>query len=131
MHSIGKYRIREKIFQSPTESWYRVDREADGRPFVLKTTDTDYPAPADIARFRREFEIAGKLDVPNILKPLDFEEGEKGPVLVFEDFEGLFLKNAPASRMKLQQFLDVAVSLGPNRARSAPDQNHPQGHQSV
>ena len=111
MHSIGKYRIREKIFQSPTESWYRVDREADGRPFVLKTTDTDYPAPADIARFRREFEIAGKLDVPNILKPLDFEESEKGPVLVFEDFDGLFLKNTPASRMKLQQFLDVAVSL--------------------
>ncbi len=59
--SLPGYTLHEKIYETALTSIYRGVRETDGLPIIVKTLNAEYPSNEDVAKLRREYQIAEKL----------------------------------------------------------------------
>ncbi|MCP4700875.1 MAG: serine/threonine-protein kinase PknK, partial [Gammaproteobacteria bacterium] len=118
MISVSGYRIIEKIYQSANSLVYRATREQDDRAVILKALREDYPTPAKLAQYRREYEITHDLDIRGVIKVHAWDTSHKTPVIVVEDFGGKSLhllseKEAMPSfeKEEILQFLSLAGKI--------------------
>ncbi|UNU23702.1 AAA family ATPase [Microcoleus vaginatus] len=106
------YTIAETLYEGDRTVVYRGIRERDRQPVILKMIKDEYPNIEEITRFRQEYAIPQKLDVPGIVKPYNLVNYENSFALVLEDFGGQsvseLLKNI---KIHLQEFLLLAISL--------------------
>ncbi len=106
------YTIAETIYEGDRTVVCRGIRERDRQPVILKMIKDEYPNIEEITRFRREYAIPQKLDVPGIVKPYNLVNYENSFALVLEDFGGQsvsqLLKNI---KIHLQDFLIWGISL--------------------
>jgi predicted ATPase/signal transduction histidine kinase len=105
------YEARETLSEHPTVRVVR-GRDTDGKPVVLKQLAADAGAQAR-SRFRHEYEMLRRIDLPGVVKALALEGADGGLVMVLEDIGGDSLERmlAPGEKMPVRRFLDLALGL--------------------
>ncbi len=113
MLAIPGYRILEKIYESHHSIAFRGQREQDNLSVVLKMLKGDYPPPSELARYRREFEIATSLGhLHCVVKPLALIPYHHTIVIVFEDIGADSLRmSLKRKKFSLEESLTVAIRI--------------------
>ncbi len=106
------YTIAETIYEGDRTVVYRGIRERDRQPVILKMIKDEYPNIEEITRFRQEYTIPQKLDVPGIVKPYNLVTYQNSFALILEDFGGQSVSELlKTKKIQLQEFLTLAISL--------------------
>ncbi len=112
MRMLPGYDIHEQIYESQHSLIYRGRREFDDAPVILKQLRSDYPTPEQAARFRREYEITGNLDVTGVITPYDLLPHQQSFVIVFEDSGATALHLlVQRKRFSLSECLSIAMRI--------------------
>jgi len=112
MITLEGYKILIELYESPRSQVYHGYREADRQPVVLKLLRMEYPPPEAIARFKLEYELTRRFQVPEIIQAYSLEKYENTLVLVLEDFGGQPLRNLLAQPpISLENFLHLAIQI--------------------
>ncbi len=114
MFVIPGYRIVEKIHESDSSLIYRGIRKADDAPVILKMLRAEYPEPARLTRFRREYVMIQGLRVSGVVPALGMVDAGNRMVIVMEDFGADSLSNllkAQGGTLPLETFLDLAIRI--------------------
>ncbi|MCP4690886.1 MAG: AAA family ATPase, partial [Desulfobacterales bacterium] len=110
--TISDYTIHRKIYESRNSVVHRGRRESDGRPVILKMLRQDFPSPERIARFRREYEIAGAMELPGVPDVFDLITDRNRWIMVMDDFGGDALNLLGiAGRLSLVDFLALSIRI--------------------
>ena len=89
IQSVGHYDLLEKIAEGGMGAIYRGRDRRDGSIVAVKIMPPHMAAnPILLKRFEQEFKAAKKLDHPNIVRALDFDNTASSPYLVMEFVEG-------------------------------------------
>jgi predicted ATPase/serine phosphatase RsbU (regulator of sigma subunit) len=110
MLKIPGYHVTEKIYESLRSLVYRAQRLEDGRSVILKTLKAEYPLPAEILRYRREYEITRNLNIDGVPRAAGLARISNRLVLISEDIGGRDLKSLLNTRtFTLQQLMTIAA----------------------
>lgn len=112
--SLAGYGAAIQIYDSRNSQVYRAQRIVDGCPVVLKRLKAEYPTPDQLRRYRQEFHLAHHLSLPNVIKAYDLAESQRSPVIVFEDFGGVSLRQwlrAYPQGLPIGLFLPIALQI--------------------
>ena len=63
MISLPQVAVKAKIYESANSLVYRGIREGDNTPVILKVLKQDYPTPAELTRYKQEYEITRSLNI--------------------------------------------------------------------
>ena len=109
------YHLGQQIYESATSLVYRAVHEQGQQPVILKVLKSDYPRPAQLARYRHEYEITRSLDAAGVIQVYGLEAYHQGLVLFLEDCGGGSLdrglaewQNAGTEAFPLAQFFRLA-----------------------
>jgi len=86
MLNVLDYKITKQIYDSPNSIVYRAVRNEDQQPVIIKQLKADYPTPAELARYRHEFEIPSHLKLPCAVQVYDWKPYQKTPLLFTEHY---------------------------------------------
>ncbi|NER79620.1 MAG: serine/threonine-protein kinase PknK, partial [Leptolyngbya sp. SIO1D8] len=111
------YQLLEELHNGSNSQVYRACRESDGLPVVLKFLRPEYPSPAQVARFRLEYDLTRSFNIPGIICAHGLEAYQNTFVLILEDFGAYPLKqvfqDSPLPTLEfLQQAVKIAEALG-------------------
>lgn len=106
---IGDYEVLAEIARGSFAVLYKCRHPLLGRTLAIKVCVATNEEV--VGRFRREAEIAFKLEHPNIVHTFDFSESDEGPYLVQEYLEGQDLGDKIAAREPLSGSGRVAILL--------------------
>ena len=110
MPAVSGYRTLDVLYQGPRVTVYRAVRIADETSVILKCLERPRDGSSDLARFRREYEIARRLNGPGIARVLTIEPGSRGPALVMADCGGISLAHQP-HRPGLKDVLRIGAAV--------------------
>ncbi|MCW9079689.1 MAG: protein kinase [Gammaproteobacteria bacterium] len=112
-HTLGHYRIVEKIGEGGMGVVYRAHDERLDRDVAIKVLPEEVAQSSDrLARFEREAKAVAKLDHPNILAIHDFGSDEGVTYAVTELLSGQNLRQAiPASGMPWQKVVEIGAAI--------------------
>ncbi len=100
----------ETVFESKNSTIFRGERLRDNLPVLIKVLKSRRPPPRDLARLRREFEIAHPLEGSGIVRYYSVEPYENGLALIMEDFRARSLADLlRLEPLRLERFLELAV----------------------
>ncbi|MDM8565647.1 AAA family ATPase [Candidatus Halobeggiatoa sp. HSG11] len=106
------YKITEQIYESANSIVYRGLRNDNNQPVILKMLKQDYPTPAELARYRQEYEIIHDLNLSGIIKVYGIEKYQNTLVIILEDFGSNSLKQLIAKQpLTLEEFLTFAIQI--------------------
>ncbi|MCA9704516.1 MAG: AAA family ATPase [Myxococcales bacterium] len=113
MRGIGGYQLGALLHESSSSTVYRAQRDADGRPVVIKMLRSARPTPESIARFRYEYETTRMFaDVAGVVDVLELRADEHRWWMAVEDFGGVSLdRRVGAGGVPLDDLLPWAVTL--------------------
>ncbi|NET61737.1 MAG: serine/threonine protein kinase [Symploca sp. SIO2E6] len=118
MLKLDGYQILSAIYNSANSIVYRGIREQDNHAVILKVLKQDYPTPAELTRYKQEYEITRHLNlVEGIVKAYSIREYHRGLVIILEDFGGNSLRmllndlRATQEVMSLEEFLPLAIQV--------------------
>jgi predicted ATPase/class 3 adenylate cyclase/GAF domain-containing protein/tRNA A-37 threonylcarbamoyl transferase component Bud32 len=112
VQSISEYDILEQIYSGSKAVICRAADSRTGQRVILKRLKAEYPAPENLAKYKREYEIAKGIDGPGIVRPLALVPDNNSVVIVMEDIGGVSLHHyAAGSPLDLGRFLDIGVQL--------------------
>lgn len=108
-----EYTVDQEVFESETSLVYRAHKEGDRRSVILKVMRQAYPTPAQIARFRCEFELIRSLQgVSGVVQAYELLADRDRWVMVLEDFGGVSLEQSQGGQaMDLASFFTVAAKI--------------------
>jgi predicted ATPase/GAF domain-containing protein len=112
MLTFPKHQILARIYQSANSVVYRSIREIDRQPMMLKLLKPGYPTPAELTRYKQEYEILRSLQIDGAIKAYDLQKYQNTLVMSLEDFGGesleIWLKS---KKFGMLEFLEVAIQL--------------------
>jgi len=112
MLTLPNYQIGTQIYESANSLVYRGVRNEDNQPVILKMLKQDYPTPAELTRYRQEYEITYNLDLAGVIKVYGIEKYQNTLVIILEDFGGESLKQLMADRpLTVKEFLPFAIQI--------------------
>jgi predicted ATPase/class 3 adenylate cyclase len=112
MSFIHGFQFRERLYESKNSLVFRAIRDTDGLPVVIKMLKNDYPTVAELAHYRREFEITESLDIPGVIRSDQLCRHENTLLIVFEDFGGMSVRHLLRDRaLSLEEFLETAIQV--------------------
>jgi len=112
MLNLPNYQIGSQIYESVNSLVYRGLRSKDNQPVILKMLKQDYPTPAELSRYRQEYEITHDLDLAGVIKAYGVEKYQNTLVIILEDFGGESLKQLMANQTFLvKAFLPFAIQI--------------------
>ena len=87
-------------------------RRGDRKAVIFKRMATD-AGPQAHRRFRHEYNLLSRIDLPGVVKAFGLTEADGGLVMELEDIGGESLDRilSPGEKLSLKQFLDLAVGL--------------------
>lgn len=92
-HHLDQYEIVELLGAGAYAESYKAVDTRDGRTVVLKVPDPNlFADPATFNRFRREADVARRLNHPSVQRAVDAGENRTEPYLVLEYIEGVPLR---------------------------------------
>ena len=111
MLTLPNYQIGRQIYESVNSLVYRGLRKTDNQPVILKMLKLDYPTPAELTRYRQEYDITRLLaDVEGVVKAYRLEKHQNTLVIILEDFEAESLKIWQQQRtFSLDELLTFAI----------------------
>src|SRR5579871_3671023 len=87
--SVGSYDLLEKIAEGGMGAIYRGRHRETGQIVAIKIMPPHMAAnPTLLSRFEQEFRAASRLDHPNIVRALDYNDSGSTPYLVMEFVDG-------------------------------------------
>ncbi|HEY9296186.1 MAG TPA: protein kinase, partial [Phormidium sp.] len=112
MLKIGGYQILAQIYESANSEVYRAIRETDGERVILKVLKQDYPSPAELTRYKQEYELTRTLNQEGVIKAYGLEKYHNTLVMFVEDFGGESLKILKQNhQFSLDEFLSIALKV--------------------
>jgi serine/threonine protein kinase len=117
MVTLAGVTIRAKIYESTSSLVYRGVREQDSLPIILKVLKQDYPTPAELIRYRQEYEVTRSLNLEGVIKVYNQQDYQRTLVMMLEDFGGesleKWMQDSPQMYcpIPLPVFLRVAVKI--------------------
>jgi predicted ATPase/signal transduction histidine kinase len=112
MTALSDYQIVAKIYESANSLVYRVVRAPGNQPIILKILKEDYPTPAELTRYKQEYEITRSLNLDGVVKVYDLQRYQNSLAMLLEDFGGKSLKLLMAERkFTLEEFLTIAIEI--------------------
>ena len=117
--AIANYKVSTQIYESANSLVYRGIREKDKCPVILKVLKQDYPTPAELTRYKQEYEIARRFNSEGIIKAYALEPYQRTLTIVLEDCGASSLKLAmnegifqvPVIANSLRDFLTLAIKI--------------------
>ena len=80
------------ISESANSIVYLAHREQDDRAVSLKVLKEDYPTPAELTRYKQEYEITRSLNIDGVVKAYGLEAYKRTLFIILEDFGAVSLK---------------------------------------
>jgi len=112
MLTLPNYQIGSQIYESVNSLVYRGLRSKDNKPVILKVLKQDYPTPAELTRYRQEYEIMHDLDLAGVIKAYGIEKYQNTLIIILEDFGGESLKQIMANEpLTVKKFLSLAIQI--------------------
>ncbi|MDY6805964.1 MAG: AAA family ATPase [Cyanobacteriota bacterium] len=112
MNQTTDYKIITKLHESDSSLVYRALANTEERSVILKVLKNDYPNPAEITRYRQEYEITSSLNIQATVSAYDILPYENTLAIVLEDFGGKSLDAWLKSRsFTLLEFLQIAIQI--------------------
>jgi serine/threonine protein kinase len=116
MISLPGIAIKAKIYESANSLVYRGIREGDNTPVILKVLKQDYPTPAELTRYKQEYEITSSLNLEGVIKTYSQQDYQRTLVMILEDFGGESLEKLMTELegefpMPLPKFLSFAIEI--------------------
>ncbi len=109
---IPGYQTLVQIYESVNSLVYRALRLEDSLPVILKILKEDYPTPAELTRYKLEYEITRRLNISGAVRAYSLVKHENNLVMVLEDFGGESLRKWMDSQtFQLPEFLDMAIKV--------------------
>ncbi|MBD2113718.1 MULTISPECIES: adenylate/guanylate cyclase domain-containing protein [Cyanophyceae] len=106
------YHPQALLYESANSRVYRATAAANAQPVILKVLSPDYPTPAELARYRREYEILSSLSGAGIVRAYGLVPYEKTLVIILEDFGAIALRDViHQESLSLEQFLELAIAI--------------------
>jgi PAS domain S-box-containing protein len=109
---IKDYQISDRLSESNTTLVCRGHRIDNNEPALLKILKPETITKDERTRFRREFEMTSRFDLPGVVRALAIEDDEEGVTIFFEDIGGQLLdrilEQAPLSSTDA---LELAIAL--------------------
>ncbi|HQN01686.1 MAG TPA: AAA family ATPase, partial [Candidatus Hydrogenedentes bacterium] len=109
--TIPGYTIMEQISKTHYSTVYRAAKTGEAQTVIIKALSIREPTPAQIARFRHEYELVRGVNIDGIIKTIGFIDYEGTLALVLEDFGGISLKKIIPDGFTMERFLNLAVRL--------------------
>ena len=110
--SLPGYQITTEVYLSSKTVIYRRQQLAEAKPSIIKSLSAEDPTPSEIARLKHEYEILNKLELPGIIKVLEWKTYNNRPFLIMEDFGGISLQEyITNTSIGLDSFLEIAIQL--------------------
>jgi len=89
MLTLPNYQISTQIYESANSVIYRGIRNEDNQSVILKVLKEDYPTPAELTRYRQEYDITRLLaKIDGVVKVYHLEKYQNTLVICLEDFGG-------------------------------------------
>ena len=106
------YFITEKLYESHSIIIYRAS-STDGNSVILKVLKPEAATTKDKhTRFKHEFAITSRLNLPGVIKALKLEEYQESLIMVLEDIGGESLDRLLCKvYLSIEQFLELAIEL--------------------
>jgi tRNA A-37 threonylcarbamoyl transferase component Bud32 len=112
MLTLPNYQISTQIYESANSLVYRGLRKKDNKLVILKVLKQDYPTPAELTRYRQEYEITHNLDLAGVINAYSIEKYQNTLVIIFQDFGAESLKKLMANRpLTVKTFLPLAIQI--------------------
>ncbi len=109
---IAEFQIREKLYESDKSLIFCGIREHDNLPVILKILRQDYPSPAELIRYRQEYDIIGNLKISGVIKTYGFLKYQNTIAIILEDFGGKSLRQLLAERsFVMSEWLSLAIRI--------------------
>ncbi|HEY9598771.1 MAG TPA: serine/threonine-protein kinase PknK, partial [Cyanophyceae cyanobacterium] len=84
--------ITSKIYESPNSIVYRGIKQPENIPVILKCLKEDYPTPAELTRYKQEYEITYSLNLEGAIKAYNLKPYQRTFIIILEDFGGKSLQ---------------------------------------
>jgi predicted ATPase/GAF domain-containing protein/tRNA A-37 threonylcarbamoyl transferase component Bud32 len=112
MLNLPNYQILAPIYESANSLIYRGSRNEDNQPVILKILKQGYSTPAEIIRYRQEYEITHDLNLAGVVGTYGIEKYQNTVVIILEDFGGESLKQLMVQHpLSLLDFLPIAIKI--------------------
>ena len=112
MLNLPGYQILSHVYESANSLIYRGIRSSDNQAVIVKVLKQDYPTPAELTRYKQEYEIIRNLNVDGVVKAFSLETYQKTLAIILEDFGGSSLRILMAQRkFSLSEFLQIAIQI--------------------
>src|SRR4028118_396572 len=112
MSEMDNYEILSKIYESPNSLVYRAVRKSSHYRVLLKILKEDYPNPAELTRYKQEYEITRSLQIDGAIKVYELLPYKNTLAMVLEDFGGQSLDILLQSQtLSLSEFLSIAIQI--------------------
>ncbi|MEG4493619.1 AAA family ATPase [Microcoleus sp. D3_18_C4] len=112
MITLTNYKITAQIHESFNSLVYRGIQLEGETPVMLKVLKADYPTPAQLTRYKQEYEINRSLNIDGVAKVYSLENYQNTLVMSLEDFGGSSLSILITEhKFSLLQFLEMAVNI--------------------
>ncbi len=106
------YQVLGQIYESTNSEVYRAIRQSDRQKVILKFLKQDYPTPAELTRYKQEYELTRTLNFDSVVKVYGLEKYENTLVMFAEDFGGESLKKLREHhQFSLGEFLAIAIKI--------------------
>jgi predicted ATPase/tRNA A-37 threonylcarbamoyl transferase component Bud32 len=117
MISLPQVAVKAKIYESANSLVYRGIREGDNTPVIFKVLKQDYPTPAELTRYKQEYEITRSLNIDGVVKAYTQQDYQRSLVMLLEDFGGeslaKWMQESPQAYcpVPLAEFLRLAIKI--------------------
>jgi PAS domain S-box-containing protein len=112
MMTILDRQIVAQIYQSANSIVYRSISLIDQEHTILKLLKPGYPTPAELTRYKQEYEIVRSLQIEGVVKAYDLQKYQNTLVMCLEDFGGQSLDILlNSSNFTISEFLDIAIKI--------------------
>jgi diguanylate cyclase (GGDEF)-like protein len=111
MEQFSGYTHVEQIGETLHSVVYRAHPQDAPGTVIIKALRARYPAPAEVARLKHEYELIKGVDIDGIVKILDIIDDKSRVALVMEDFGGVTLKEVLKGGFTIERFLEISIRL--------------------
>jgi len=112
MFFLSDYQVQGQIYDSANSEVYRAIRDSDRQRVILKVLKQDYPTPAEITRYKQEYELTNSLNIEGVIKVFGLEKYHNTFVMFVEDFGGESLKILQKDhQFSLEEFISISIKI--------------------
>ncbi|MEN6473243.1 MAG: diguanylate cyclase [Syntrophaceae bacterium] len=111
MEQFPGYTVVEQMGETLHSVVYRARPEGAPGTVIIKALKARYPAPAEVARLKHEYELIKSVAIDGIVKILEIIDDKSHVALVVEDFGGVTLKEIIKGGFTIERFLEIAIRL--------------------